>query len=58
MLEELGQAWDDGMVRVLCPPAHLIMATVNKLARVKATEVLLIPNWRWQDWHQVALQLC
>lgn len=58
MLEELEQPWDDGTVRVLCPPVDLIMPTVNKLARTKASAVLLIPDWRRQAWHQAALQLC
>lgn len=57
VLEELERPWDDGMVRLLCPPVDLIMATVNKLARSKAPAILLIPDWPRQAWHQAAKHL-
>lgn len=56
-LDELERPWDDGMVRLLCPPVDLIMATVNKLARTGAPAILLIPDWHRQAWHQAAIRL-
>lgn len=57
-LEELERPWNDGMVRLLCPPVDLIMATINKLARSKAPAILLIPDWPRHAWNQAAKHLC
>lgn len=57
VLQALEHLYDDGQVRLLCPPVNLIMATMNKLAQKHAPAILLIPDWSRQAWQQAALRL-
>lgn len=53
--EELQRPWRRDEVRLLCPPVDLLMETVNNLARTKAPEILLMPDWPRQAWYQAAI---
>lgn len=56
-MEDLKRPRDDGMVRLLCPPADLMMVIVNILTRKKAPAILLIQDWPRHAWHPAAIRL-
>ena len=57
MYQEMDRYWDKDEVLLLYPPVDLIGAVVSKLRTTQAPEILLIPDWPRQSWHQAALQL-
>lgn len=56
MMDELDAKWDDGEMRMLCPPVDLLLPTVIKLHHTRAPAMFLMLDLPKKPWHQAAIR--